>query len=72
LPNVSASGGNSGAPLQPHTTAAASPDRSSRTASPMDCAPAAHAVPIDDVYPRMPYLMAMRAAPMFGSIPGNR
>jgi hypothetical protein len=38
----------------------------------MDCAPAAQAVPIDELYPRRPYLMAMRAVPMLGSIPGSR
>jgi hypothetical protein len=49
LPNVSASVGNSGASEHPQTTASASPARSSRTASAIDCAPAAHAVPMDEL-----------------------
>jgi hypothetical protein len=69
---VSASVGNSGASLHPQTTTSASPDRSSRTASPMDCAPAAHAVAIEELYPRMSNLIAMRAAPMLGNMPGSR
>ena len=69
---MSASVGNSGASLQPHTTTSASPARRIRKPSASDCAPAAHAVPIDELYPRSPCLMAIRAAPMLGSMPGNR
>src|SRR5690349_5242946 len=51
LPNASANVGHSGASVQPHSTTSAAPARRIRIASPIDCPPAAHVVPTEEVYP---------------------
>jgi hypothetical protein len=70
--NVFGERGKQGCLEHPHTTTSASPWRKSRIPSAMDCAPAAQAVPIEDEYPRRLCLIATRAVPMLGSIPGSR